>query len=174
MAKLKVAGASLLLFLLLVGCATTTTSYVDSEYENQIERLLIIVGFQSVHGPIGPPESPAADAVPTFLPDFEASLQERWNEEGIATVVSAVTVDGQVPLVQLLTDSDPEAIILVEQKASDSAEDVTYEILMLDAPTGDRIWEAEYAGGDTSPDAVARRMHRGIRKGVQETDLELF
>lgn len=173
MAKLKMAGAILLLSLLLIGCATTTTSYVDSGYENQIERLLIIVGFQSVHGPSGPPESAVA-AVPTFLPDFEASLQERWNEDGIATIVSAVTVDGQVPLVQLLTDSDPEAIILVEQKASESSDDATYEIMMLDAPTGERIWEGEYAGGQTTPDSVARRMHQGIRKGVKGTDLELF
>jgi hypothetical protein len=173
MSRIKAAGASLLLFFLLVGCVTTTTSYVDSEYENQIERLLIIVGFQSVYGPFGIPESPPEGA-PTFLPDFEASLQERWNEDGIATIVSAVTVDGEVALVQLLSDSDPEAIILVEQKVPDPEDDATYEILMLDAPTGDRVWEGEYAGGDTDPDAVARRMHRGIRKGIEGTELELF
>ncbi len=159
------------LIALLTGCATTTTTHFDEGYDRPIERLLVIVGFQSVHGPFGSP-NPGEPSEPVFLPDFESALTQLWEQGGTPTVVSAVTVDGQVDLVGLLSDADPDAILLVEQTAED--EDATYAAALLDAPTGNRIWEGEYTGGQTDAGAVARLMHKRVNQGIRGSNLEVF
>lgn len=156
---------------LLAGCATTTTTHADEEYARPVERLLVIVGFQSVHGPFGNP-TPGEPSEQAFLPDFELALTQLWEEGGIATVVSAVTVDGQVDLVGLLSDATPDAILLVEQTAEE--DDATYAAALLDAPTGNPIWEGEYTGGQTDAGAVARLMHKRVNQGIRRSELELF
>ena len=160
-----------LLVALLAGCATTTTTHADQDYDRPIERLLVIVGFQSSHGPFGNP-NPGEALEPEFLPDFELALTQMWEEGGITTLVDAVTVDGQVDLARLLSDANPDAILLVEQTAED--DDATYAAALLDAPTGNPIWEGEYTGGHTDAGAVARRMHKRVNQGIRRSSLELF
>ncbi len=156
---------------LLSGCATTTTTHVDEEYDRPIERLLVIVGFQSVHGPFGSP-NPGEPSEPVFLPDFELALTQLWEQGGTATLVSAVTVDGKVDLVGLLSDANPDAILIVEQTAEN--DDATYAAALLDAPTGNRIWEGEYTANQTDAGAVARRMHKRVNQGIRGSSLEVF
>lgn len=161
----------MVLVALLSGCATTTTTHVNEDYDRPIERLLVIVGFQSVHGPFGNP-NPGEPSQPVFLPDFEVALMQMWEDGGIATLVNAVTIDGTVDLARLLSDANPDAILLVEQTAEN--DDATYAAVLLDAPTGDRIWEGEYTGAQTDAGAVARRMHKRVSQGIRRSRLEVF
>ena len=148
-----------------------TVHYVDEEYDRPVERLLVIVGVQSIHGPFGHP-NPGEAAEQEFLTDFELALTQMWEQGGVATVVNAVTVDGQVDLVRLLSDANPDAILLVEQTAENG--DATYAAALLDAPTGNPIWEGEYTGNQTDAGAVAQRMHKRVNQGIRDSSLELF
>jgi hypothetical protein len=163
--------ASILIAVLLSSCATTTTTHVNDGYDRPIERLLVIVGFQSIHGPFGHP-NPGTSVPTRFLPDFETALTERWQREDLAVLVDAVTVDGQVDLVSLLSEADPNAVLLVEQTAEE--DEALYKATLIDTPTGDRIWEGEYTGSDVEPDAVAKRMYSRVNQGIRRSNLAVF
>ncbi len=155
----------------LTGCATTTTTHVNENYDRPIESLLVIAGFQTIHGPFGHP-NPGNPVSPLFFPDFETALTERWQREDLAVLVNAVAVDGQVDLIGLMSQADPDAVLLVEQIAVEG--DALYKTSLIDTTTGDRIWEGEYTGGETAPEAIAKRMYTRVNQGLRRSSLDLF